>query len=399
MPGGVTGARERRKGAGVSRLGSTSAVAFALLGLTGCDGGPSEPRPGPSDFELRAVEIASGLEQPTYLTAPPGDPRLFVVEQDGRIRIIENGQLLAQPFLDIRGRVTAGGEQGLLSMAFHPDYGTNGQFYVNFTGSGGATRVERYTVSGNPNIADPSSDHLILTVPQFAPNHNGGQLQFGPDGMLFIGMGDGGGGGDPQENGQNRDTLLGALLRIDVDGGGPYAIPPDNPYVGMAAARPEIWGIGLRNPWRFSFDRTDGLLYVADVGQNRIEEINAVAADQGGVNYGWNIMEGSECFEPEIGCDRSGLTPPVHEYPTSSGCAVTGGYAYRGSAIPEIVGTYFYADYCTGRVSSFRMVDGVATEHRDWALGSLGNVSSFGEDSSGELYIVDRGGRVFRLER
>jgi hypothetical protein len=248
-------------------------------------------------------------------------------------------------------------------------------------------------------VADPGSAHLILTVPQPEANHNGGLLKFGPDGMLFIGMGDGGGAGDPHDNGQDPGTLLGALLRIDVNSADPYSIPPDNPYVGMTGARPEIWAIGLRNPWRFSFDHTAELLYLADVGQNRLEEINARPADEAGINYGWNTMEGSECFEPNSGCDQTGLTLPVHEYPTDDGCAVTGGYVYRGDAIRELRGTYFYGDYCNGQVSSFRLLNGAATEHRDWDLGSLGNIASFGEDAAGELYILDRGGRVFRLEQ
>jgi glucose/arabinose dehydrogenase len=371
-------------------------LAATVALLAGCDSNPSNPLP--QGFELQAVEIAGNLEEPIYLTSPPGDARLFIVEQRGTIRIIDNGQLLTTPFLDIRGRVTAGGERGLLSVAFHPEYADNGYFYVNYTGDGGATRVERYSVSSNPNVAGPSSAHLILTVAQPEPNHNGGLLKFGPDGMLFIGMGDGGGGGDPDDNGQDPGTLLGALLRIDVDGADPYAIPADNPYVGVAGARPEIWAIGLRNPWRFSFDRTDAMLYLADVGQNVIEEINAVPAEDAGINYGWNVMEGSECFEPQNGCDPAGLTLPVHEYTTDDGCAVTGGYVYRGAAIPDLQGIYFHGDYCSGQVSSFRLVSGVATQHRDWELGSLGSVASFGEDASGELYILDRGGRVFRLE-
>lgn len=356
----------------------------------------AENRP---EVALTAVGVATGLDEPVYLTSPPGDDRLFVVEQTGAVRIIEGGQVLVEPFLDLAPRISSGGERGLLSLAFHPDYATNGYFYVNFTGPDGDTEVERFSVSSEPNQADPQSAHPILTVAQPADNHNGGLIKFGPDGMLYIAMGDGGGGGDPDGNGQNLETLHGSMLRIDVDGGDPYAIPDDNPYAGEGDARAEIWASGLRNPWRFSFDHTAGLLYVGDVGQNRLEEINVVPASQAGVNYGWNTMEGSTCYEPSTGCNTTGLTLPVHEYPTSDGCSVTGGYVYRGTAMPELRGTYFYADYCSGQVSSFRYSNGTAVEIRDWDLGDLGNISSFGEDADGELYIVDRGGDVYRLER
>lgn len=348
---------------------------------------------------LEAVPVATGLSQPVYLTSPPGDDRLFVVEQSGRVRIIEGGSLLSQPFLNLSGRISTGGERGLLSIAFHPEYAENGYFYVNYTATDGATQVERFTVSDNPNRADSLSAFPILRVPQPASNHNGGLLKFGPDGMLYIGMGDGGGSGDPNGYAQNLETLLGKILRIDVDSAEPYAIPSGNPYVGDGNARPEIWASGLRNPWRFSFDHTAGLLYIADVGQNFLEEINVVSASQSGVNYGWNRMEGTSCYQPSSGCNTAGLTMPVHVYPTDDGCAITGGYVYRGSAVPELRGTYFYSDYCSGKVSSFRFSGGAAIEHRDWNLGDLGNVSSFGEDADGELYIVDLGGTVYRLER
>lgn len=351
-------------------------------------------------FGVTAVRVATGLERPLYLTAPSGDDRLFVVEQPGRVRIIEDGELVAEPFLDLTDRVnSSANEQGLLSLVFHPAYATNGYFYVNFTASDGATEVVRFSVSSDPNQADENSDLTILRVPQPGDNHNGGLMKFGPDGMLYIGMGDGGGAGDPSGNGQNLATLHGAMLRIDVDGGTPYAIPADNPYVDSGSARPEIWASGLRNPWRFSFDHTDGLLYVADVGQGRREEVNVVPASQAGVNYGWNRMEGSLCYSPSSGCNTAGVTLPVYEYPTSDGCSITGGYVYRGDALPELRGTYFYADYCNGQVSSFRYSGGAAVEHRDWDLGSLGMITSFGEDADRELYIVSRGGDVYRLAR
>lgn len=354
----------------------------------------------PQDTELQAVKVASGREDPVHLTSPANDDRLFVVEQPGRIRIIEDGTLLATPFLDITSDVVSGNERGLLSVAFHPQYQSNGLFYVNYTGDGGATRVERYRVSGDPNVADPGSAQLILTVPQPFGNHNGGMITFGPDGMLYIGMGDGGSGGDPQGNGQDARTLLGALLRIDVDGGEPYAVPPDNPFVGVVDARPEIWAIGLRNPWRFSFDPESGRLYIADVGQNRREEINAQPASEGGLNYGWNVMEGSRCFEPASDCDTAGLVPPVFEYDnTATQCSVTGGHVYRGEALPELQGHYFFGDYCGGTVTSFRLDDdGEAMAEREWDLGALGSITSFGEDSDRELYVVVHQGTVYRLE-
>lgn len=380
--------------AGVDGPNWTSATVNYESANRGSPGAENVP-----EVALTAVRVASGLEQPIYLTSPPGDDRLFVLEQTGAVRIIAGGEVLPQPFLDLAGRITSDGERGLLSLAFHPDYSTNGYFYVNFTGLDGATQVERFSVSTDPNRADATSAYSILRVPQPGANHNGGLIKFGPDGLLYIAMGDGGGGGNAEENGQDLGTLHGAMLRIDVDGGDPYAIPSDNPYVGDDDARPEIWAYGLRNPWRFSFDHTAGLLYIADVGQSRREEINVVPASQAGVNYGWNTMEGSLCYEPSSGCNTAGLTLPVHEYPTSDGCSVTGGYVYRGSGMPELRGTYFYADYCTGEVSSFRYTGGDAVEHTDWELGDLGRVNSFGEDANGELYVIDRGGSVYRLQR
>src|SRR6266550_6078214 len=267
----------------------------------------------PPTFSLSVVEVAAGLSAPLYLTSPPGDSRLFVVEQAGRIRIVKSGTLLTKPFLDIASRVSSGGERGLLSVAFHPSYRTNGFFFVNFTDLAGNTRVERFTVSADPDVADPATSKLILTVVQPFANHNGGLNVFGPDGMLYIGLGDGGSGGDPFGNAQSRGTLLGKILRIDVDHGDPYNIPSGNPFVGQQGARGEIWALGLRNPWRFAFDRTSGLLYVADVGQDRFEEVDVVATSRAGVNYGWNTMEGATCFLAAT-CNQDGLEPPVLVY-------------------------------------------------------------------------------------
>jgi glucose/arabinose dehydrogenase len=239
---------------------------------------------------------------------------------------------------------------------------------------------------------------VILSVPQPFANHNGGLVMFGPDGMLYIGMGDGGSGGDPQGNGQNRNTLLGKMLRIDVTGALPYTVPASNPFVNQTGTRPEIWATGLRNPWRFSFDRQGGLLYIADVGQNDREEINALSATQGGANYGWNTMEGTACYST-ASCNQTGLTLPVIDYRHAEGCSVTGGYVYRGTRLPELAGRYFYSDYCSGWLRSFRMVNGAVTAEREWPVPRLATVTSFGEVSTGELYIIVAGGTIYRLAR
>lgn len=374
-------------------------IALCLLALAACsDGNPSDGQPPPAgETAIRLAPVASGLASPVHLAAPAGDARLFVVEQPGRIRIVENGALLPTPFLDITDRVGAGGERGLLSVAFHPQYAANGFFFVNYTDRAGDTRVERYSVSTDRNRADPASARLVIGIDQPYSNHNGGLVAFGPDGKLYIGMGDGGGSGDPQETGQDPMQLLGKLLRVDVDGAAPYAIPADNPYAGRTDRRPEIWALGMRNPWRFSWDRTAGLLYMADVGQNRLEEIDVVPAGQGGVNYGWDLMEGSECFEPRDGCDRTGLTLPALEYSHDDGCSVTGGFVYRGQDIAALRGHYFYADYCQGWIRSFRYAGGQAADARSWDVENVGNITSFGEDSRGELYVLSSGGGVYRI--
>jgi hypothetical protein len=317
-----------------------------------------------------------------------------VVEQPGRVRIIANGVLLTTPFLDITDRVLAGGERGLLSIAFHPNYATNGYLFVDYTDLSGDTRLDRFRVSADPNLADKTSAKPILFVDQPYSNHNGGLVLFGPDGKLYVGLGDGGSGGDPQGNGQNRGVLLGKLLRLDVDGGDPYAIPADNPFVGVSGVRGEIWAYGLRNPWRFALDREAGMLYIADVGQNRREEVNVAPAGAGGLNYGWNVMEGDECYASA--CERSGLTLPVLAYGHADGCSITGGYVYRGQEIPALRGHYFYSDYCGGWVKSFRHEGGAAADQRDWGL-HLERVLSFGEDSAGELYVLSANGNVYRL--
>src|SRR5437870_137937 len=381
---------------------------LGALALLACGGSPSGP-PAAGD-SLRLQLVASGLSSPVYLSAPPGDTeRLFIVEQAGRIRIVPHGQQqpLATPFLDISNRVLSGGEEGLLSVAFHPGYATNHYFYVDYTHSSAAsdtvyTVIERYTVSADSNIADSATHKLILRITQpqpvsLYPNHKGGLVMFGPDGMLYIGMGDGGSGGDPQNRAQNRDSLLGKLLRIDVDNGDPYGIPPSNPFATSGGA-PEIWALGLRNPWRFAFDRAAGLLYIADVGQDLWEEVDVAPAGQGGLNYGWPIMEGLHCFRPNP-CGTTGLVQPAVEYGhANNGCSITGGFVYRGSRAPSLVGQYFYSDYCSGWMRSFFYANGGGTGQTSWTLNvSLGNVLSFGEDSAGELYVLSGGGSVYRI--
>ncbi len=349
--------------------------------------------------EINVVQIASGLENPVHIThANDGRDRLFIVEQPGRIRIFNADGLQPTPFLDISDRVNCCGERGLLSIAFPPRFTTKGYFYVNYTNSTGNTVISRFSVSGSPDIADPASESLILTIDQPFPNHNGGQIAFGPDGMLYIGMGDGGGGGDPLGSGQNLSSLLGKLLRIDVESGiSPYAVPTNNPFATVANVRPEIWASGLRNPWRFSFDRDTGDLYIADVGQNQFEEINfQPAASPGGENYGWNILEGNHCFQPTA-CDTSGLVPPILEYDHSSGDrSITGGHIYRGEIFPRMRGNYLFADFASGRLAGLRPSSSgfEATLLRDTGFA----ISSFGEDEQGELYLADYNGAIYRIE-
>jgi glucose/arabinose dehydrogenase len=322
------------------------------------------------------------------------------VEQTGAIRIIRDGALLPVPFLDLSAQIVAGGEQGLLGLAFDPDYGTSGRFIVHYTDLAGDTRLSSFRVSADPDIADPSSEQIILTADQPYPNHNGGQVVFGPDGFLYLGLGDGGSANDPEGRGQSLAEPLGSILRLDVRSGTPYVVPPDNPFVGQPGIQPEVWSFGLRNPWRFSFDRATGDLYIADVGQNQVEEVDIAPAAEGsgrGVNYGWDIMEGSQCLSGP-GCDQTGLALPVFEYSHDQGCSITGGYVYRGSAIPAIQGLYFYADHCQGWVRSFRYAGGAATEVTDWPrLRPGGFINSFGEDAAGELYVLTLGGGVFKV--
>jgi glucose/arabinose dehydrogenase len=344
------------------------------------------------------------FDSPVFVThAGDGTGRLFVVEQAGTIRVVAGGRVLPAPFLDIRSLVVAGGEQGLLGLAFHPQFATNGLFYVYYTarpvGAGaGDNTVARYRVSAtDPNRADPASGAVLLAIPDRHPNHNGGMLLFGPDGYLYVGTGDGGGEGDPDGNAQNLQSLLGKLLRLDVDGAFPYAIPPTNPFVGRPDARPEIWAYGLRNPWRDSFDRATGDLYIADVGQDRFEEVNYQRAGSvGGRNYGWNRTEGFHCY-PSPPCDWRGITLPVAEYDHTGGnCSITGGYVYRGRLLLALRGAYLYGDFCSGRIWALRRsaLGWTSRLLLDTAL----QISSFGEDEAGELLVADlASGRIFRL--
>lgn len=357
---------------------------------------------GQGSFTLEVQPVVTDLDRPVHVThAGDGSGRLFVVEKAGTIRIVADNATRPQPFLDITTLVgSSGSEQGLLSVAFHPDYGSSGRFFVNYTDKNGDTVIAGYQVSSEPDVADPASGVTLLTIEQPYPNHNGGQVAFGSDGLLYIGMGDGGSGGDPQGNGQDKSALLGKMLRIDVNAQGeqPYGIPADNPYVQDADARPEIWAIGLRNPWRFSFDRETGDLFIADVGQGEYEEIHFQPATAGsGKNFGWNTMEGTHCFSPRSECDQQGLELPVAEYDHSQGCSVTGGIRYRGAAVPAFGSTYFYGDFCSGRIWGLNEEAGGAWRSTE-LLESGRSISSFGEDEAGEIYLTDLSdGGLYRL--
>jgi len=402
-------------------------LAVFALAVVACAGGQSTPRAGtaspaadgsapsipsasispgdPGATALRLEPFADGLASPTFLThAGDGSGLLYVVEQEGRIRTVDpEGTLGEAPFLDIVERVVSGGEQGLLGLAFHPEYPEDGRLFVMYTAAeDGANTISEFRVTDG--VADPASDRSLLAIPDFAVNHNGGMVTFGPDGYLYAGTGDGGGGGDPQDNGQDPFALLGKILRIDVDGEAegekPYAIPSDNPFADGATAASEVWASGMRNPWRFTFDRETGDLWIADVGQGQWEEVNAEPAGQGGRNYGWSIMEGPDCFEADS-CDQAGLTLPVTAYEHGQGdCTVVGGYVYRGEAYPGMQGTYIYGDFCTGRMwgldAATAISDGTAAAVD--LLETEIQLSSFGQDEDGELYAVDLRGAIHRLE-
>jgi glucose/arabinose dehydrogenase len=356
-----------------------------------------DARTAPPDSEsVQLTTVAEGFDRPIFVTgAGDGSGRLFVAEQVGRIFIVKDGTRLETPFLDITSLVNSNSsERGLLGLAFHPDYANNGLFFVHYSDANGDTAIARYHAEGD--TADPDSAAIILWQQQPYANHNGGMIAFGPDGYLYIGLGDGGSGGDPHGFGQNLGTWLGKILRIDVNAN-TYIVPEDNPFVGTEGALPEIWAYGLRNPWRFSFDRETGDLYIGDVGQNRWEEINFQPGDStGGENYGWNVYEAEHPFSG--GAVSPDMVMPIAEYGHNMGISVTGGYVYRGSALPDLAGVYFYADYGTAQLwTLYRDADG-QWQNNEFLSGAAGAISSFGEDDDGELYVVDYAGAILRFE-
>jgi glucose/arabinose dehydrogenase len=403
------------RGASALRPALLGLVALGLLAPVPAVAAPADPATAPTvvaaapgDAKIKLTQVASGLSQPLFLThAGDGSGRLFIVEKTGRIKILKNGQVLGTPFLAIPRQVSSGYEQGLLGLAFHPGFKTNRKLYVNFTDTAGDTVIREYrTCSTNPNVVCMSTARLILKIDQPHANHNGGMLAFGPDGFLYIGMGDGGSAGDPSGNGQKLSTLLGKMLRIDINGTSgtkPYRIPSSNPFAGDIPGFDAIWQYGLRNPWRFSFDRSTGDLWIADVGQGLWEEVDrAVRTTSGagrGFNWGWKTMEGTHCYSPSSGCSTSGKQLPLLEYDHSSGrCAVTGGYVYRGSNIPLLVGGYVFGDYCSGEiwvVAANASRPAPKTRLLDTSL----LISGFGQGPAGELYVLDLGGRAYMIRQ
>ena len=376
------------------------ALSLCLTVLCNCGGGASSSNntgnpPPKTQAQISLTQVASGFSNPLGLEQPNDNSgRLFVVEQAGTIRIIQSGSVLGTPFLNITSRVTSGGETGLLGLAFHPSYSQNGHFYVNYTRTNAGqlqTVIAEYTAApANSNQVDPSTERILLIQNQPFSNHNGGQLTFGPDGFLYIGLGDGGGSGDPNGNGQNKNTLLGKMLRIGVDqpfaAGKQYAVPADNPFAGGGGS-PEIFAYGFRNPWRFSFDSTTSRFFVADVGQDAFEEVDIVT---NGANYGWNVMEGTHCFNPSTGCSTTGLTLPITDYPHSDGIAVIGGFVYHGTLVPSLRGAYVFGDFGSGRI--WMLQENGSTWTRSDLLSTGKSISTFGRDQAGELYVVDYGG-------
>ena len=345
--------------------------------------------------------VATVPGQPLAITnAGDGSGRLFVAEKGGRVYVLSGGKVSSTPFLDISAKVSSGSERGLLGLAFHPNYPADPRVFVDYTSAAGTTVVASFEVSStNANVVDPASEVVILNVAQPYANHNGGCIVFGPDGYLYIALGDGGSGGDPNNNAQSLGTLLGKILRIDVNrtsGSRNYATPASNPFVGTAGARGEIWMYGLRNPFRFSFDRPSGDLWIGDVGQNTWEEIDVARAGQKGLNFGWRVMEGNHCYNPSTGCSTKGKTLPVVEYPHSDGCAVIGGYVYRGSSYPVLRGAYLFTDECSGKTWALR-----AAATGAQALVQVGTapaqIAGFGESEAGELYAANLGGSVYRV--
>ncbi len=386
-------------GAAVTPVSATVAPQLPVTQTTvaGASSSPTSTLP----YTLALQPVLTGFDHPVSLAVADSSNNLYVLEQQGRIWQVRDNRRGETPFLDITSLVLSdASERGLLGLAFHPQYRANRRFFVDYTRiPDGATVIAEYTADVDGRSAPSDTGRVLLVIPQPERNHNGGQLQFGPDGYLYIGMGDGGGGGDQHGlsgNGQSLGTLLGKILRIDVNVPGKYTPAQGNPFLNRSDAKPEIWAYGLRNPWRFSFDRATGDLYIGDVGQGQYEEIDfQPASSAGGANYGWRIMEGMHCYQPAAGCDETGLAPPVAEYDHSSGCAVIGGYVYRGTAFPWLQGVYLYADFCSGTVWTLHR------ENNAWVnikgLETHLPITAFTQDAQGDLYLVEYGGGLFRL--
>lgn len=401
-PAGATPAPVNTNGPGTTATSTTAAptpaAARTLPVATAVAGAATTPAGAAGGFNpatttIRLEKVISGLRAPTDIKpAGDGSGRLFVTEKAGTIRIVRAGVVAATPFLDITALVrSADSERGLLGVVFHPKYRNNGQFFVYYTAQTGDIVVARYSVSSDANRADPASALELLHIQhRQAANHNGGSMMFGPDGYLYIGTGDGGGGGDIYGNSQNSGALLAKILRLDVDGGKPYGVPPSNPFVNRTGFRPEIWAWGLRNPWRFAFDRATGDLFIADVGQDLWEEIDfQTAGSRGGENYGWNKLEGTHCYPPGANCTSDSFAAPIAEYGHNGGdCSVTGGYIYRGAAQPALNGAYLFADYCTGHFRALSRGAGGSWTMSD-QLTTHFPVSTFGQDEQGEVYAAD----------
>lgn len=347
--------------------------------------------------------LVSGLESPVDIVGEIDGDRLFVVEKGGRIRIVDGDEILSEPFLDLQDWVLSrGNEQGMLSMRFHPNFAENGRVFVFFTDQVGTSQlVEARVLPENRDRVDPSSLQSVLSIPQYGQYHQSGSMFFGPDGHLWLSLGDGGGIGDPEGNGQNPGVIEASILRIDVDGPGRYSVPSDNPFVGEAGGRGEVWAYGLRNPWRISYDAVTGLLYIPDVGQEGVEELNVIPISEGGHNFGWSVTEGNDCYDADT-CSRDGQTMPVYQYlHDGNGCAIVGGQVYRGSLMPEMAGHYFFADFCLGWIRSVVLDDESVRVVYDWTKTKddrLGNVTTFGSDRHGELYVGTLEGEIWRLE-
>jgi glucose/arabinose dehydrogenase len=374
--------RQPLRGCGMTRAAGLFALAATLAACN--DSTPPEPE---QPLELALELVVDGLTTPVLLTAPDNDARLFVVERIGRVRVIKDGALLETPFLDIRERVGTVFERGLLGMAFHPQYASNGRLYVYYIDRSDNVVLERFSSTPGSDVVGVS-DGVVISFRHGGINLHGGTVAFGPDGMLYIASGDGGCCGDPENDAQNMTSLLGKMLRLDVSTH-PYTVPPTNPFVGQQGIRPEIWASGLRNPWRFTFDHAPRFLYIADVGEASFEEVNVVPSTAAGLNYGWRLMEATACFNPSTNCAAgANLTLPALGYPRAEGCAVIGGYVYRGAVLRQLVGHYLYADHCAGWLRSFRWTGTGTTDHREWEEISIPGVTSFGRDGAGELYMI-----------